>query len=308
MAAMTSLLLVISALASANCPEPVAADALSTKIDAVHAAYSALDADGFAQNIEEAALMLPCLSEPVPRKLAAAYHRAIGIQYVTARDDTRAGLALAAAKAVEEGYRFPDSEFPTDHPVRVLYRNTVPSPAVSVPVPAVGDILFDGTAGTQRPGRASIVQLRDGSTIHATAYLFPTNAMPPYEAKPEPVVVEPQPVVPEPEPVVAEVVPDPVDTTGDPVELPDGPPVDAEPKSMGAGVPMLGAAAVVGIGSGVLYGMASSANSQYFDDQLMTNSTTLNAQRAKTNSLNMASSMTGIAALGLGVGAIVVGF
>ena len=62
-------------------------------------------------------LLLACVSEPVPRNVAAAVHRMTGLRGFVDRDPDRSTKAFAAGRYLEPAYKFPATLVPEGHPV-----------------------------------------------------------------------------------------------------------------------------------------------------------------------------------------------
>lgn len=185
----TSVLLasVLPSAAAATCPDEAGADVLRDDLRAAEAAYTELDVDGFTRSVDAAAILLPCLEEPIGPDLAAWYHRVFGIRLYVARDGGRAAEALAAARILDPDHTFSEDLLPIGHPIRSRYEAVDPESGLTrrVAEPLSGQLLFDGIPGRERPSdRSTIVQLVDeAGEITATSYAFTTDPLPPYAAK-----------------------------------------------------------------------------------------------------------------------------
>lgn len=163
--------------------EPCAATSrdLLAAVEHAESAYASLDVDGFVAAVEQAERVFPCLIEPITRDVAAGAHRMVGLRAFIAGDRDRARLAFAAARALEPGWRFPESLFPPGHPVRTLYEDLPLTEATWIPLPPSSAIVrVDGRTTDARPASwPALVQVfgPDGSVL-ASAYLWPEDPLP----------------------------------------------------------------------------------------------------------------------------------
>ncbi|MCB9746124.1 MAG: hypothetical protein H6740_26345 [Alphaproteobacteria bacterium] len=179
-------LLTPAASAAADCDALRSSVELRTRIEDAFDAYSKLEIDNFKAAVDEAEGMLPCLSEPLPRTVAATYHRAQGLYHFVERDEEGAQRSFAAARSVEPLYRFPTTLIPEGHPVRVQYGAFPVELGEYLPVPEpAGRVTFDGRDELQRPlSWPTIVQIYDeAGQIIETHYLEPGETMPGYKLK-----------------------------------------------------------------------------------------------------------------------------
>lgn len=175
-----------------ECPEPVATTELEARLLAAEAAFHELDAQGFHREVDQAALELPCVADPVGPTLAARYHGVIGVRQLISRERERARLSLAAARGADPNFDFGEGFLPDGHIGFSLFQEvTPPADQVVIPEPDGVELRFDGTP---RPDRSeshpTIVQVLDGSgSVVLTGYLRPGDPLPAYPRR-----------VPEPEP------------------------------------------------------------------------------------------------------------
>ena len=172
-------------------PCPVARDSadLMHSIEGAEHAYRAADVDGFLQATDDLLAFLPCTADPIARDTAAALHRTLGLRAFADRDPERTADAFEAARAIEPGYRFPETLVPSGHPVLEAYAAATVSGRIETePTPAHGALQFDGRRGSDRPiDRATLVQLfaEDGAVV-LTTLLQPSDPMPLYTVAADP--------------------------------------------------------------------------------------------------------------------------
>jgi len=273
---MTLLLVLLDTALAADCPSSSQVADLTSKLDSAEKAYASLEVEQFTLSLDEAALMLPCLGDPVTPALGARYHRTIGLRLFIERDRERASQAFAAARAIDPTYEFPDSLIPTGHAVRAIYGILDASnPQMQrVADPVVGHLTFDGTASNQRPSAwPTIAQILDASGVPiTTAYLFPADPMPAYDA------------VPLPAPLAG---------------IGERRPLNPKPLLFVGG-------GVAAVASGVLYALAASSAQtfdQYHEDWTLGD---LETQRGRTNTLVIASIGSGVLAVGAATGGVLI--
>lgn len=173
--------------AAAACAAPVGPDAFDARLDAAEARFAALDGEGFAQAMDGAAFVVPCVDGVVPPAIAAHYHRLQGLTLYASRNEERARQAFAAARAVDPLTELPESLVPPGHAIRELWATADPeTPSRAVAPPVEGALVFDGATGDRRPeGRPSLVQVVDAAgAVRATEWIEPTDPMPPYSPVP----------------------------------------------------------------------------------------------------------------------------
>jgi len=172
--------LAASALAS-DCPAPVAPSELGVVLDAAETGFASLAADVFADRLDEAALLLPCLDGVVAPSLAARWHGLLGLRLYTAGRAGDARASFASARAADPGWGLSEALVPAGHDVRSLVGD--PSAAVgdAMDPPAAGQLFVDGAESEVRPAdRPAVVQWLDAGTIGFTSYSWPGDALPPY--------------------------------------------------------------------------------------------------------------------------------
>lgn len=261
----------------AACAVPM--DHFAAKIAAAEQAYATFEVGTFSSSMDEAALILPCLATTVPTGVAAHYLRMLGLQYFTEHDTVKADAVFGAARSLDSIYQFPDTLIPVGHPVRAHYAALDLASVQGAPIgaPRTGSVIFNGSASTQRPGWPAIVQVVDANMrVTATALVFPTDALPAYDAMPLSVTQQA--------------------ATGTTVRKPLNPKV---PLAIVAG------AAVVGSVSLYARAVADAADFRTYraDDTI----DDLVARQQKANNMVYGSAAVGLVAVGCGVGAIFVG-
>lgn len=171
--------------ASAACPEPVVPAALEARVADAEEAYGRLDVTGFQGALDDAAFLVPCLEAVVLPRLAARYHRVLGLRLFVARDERGATLAFAAARAADSTLDLPSTLVPPGHEVRDLFVRVdlATGTHTTVPPAATGWLAFDGTRALVRPEDwPTLVQVvRPDGSVAATEYALPGEPLPPYE-------------------------------------------------------------------------------------------------------------------------------
>lgn len=188
------LLVVSEAPAAAACTAGSSAADLEQMLVRAETAFEQLDTAGFGRALDEAAVALPCLTEPVPEALAARYHADLGIRMYTLGDEDHAREAFSASKAIAPEYAFAATLVPPGHELRSIY-TAAPTSASSEPLaPAAPGlaVAIDGVPAGSRPrDRAAIFQvLAEGRPVE-TAYLFASDPTPSYALAPS--ATEPEP-------------------------------------------------------------------------------------------------------------------
>lgn len=276
------LFALLAALTPANAaPCSVALVDLAAKVDAAELAYATFEVERFSTSMDEAALMLPCLTAPVTPAVSAHYLRMLGMQYVIARSGPRADEAFAAARALDPTYTFPESLVPVGHPIRTHYVAIDPASLHGAPIaPArTGSLLFNGAPisklGPERPGWPALTQVMDDSaTVTTTALVFPADSLPAYDAAPVAVI-----------------------STSDAARRPSH-----------ASRPLAIGGAVAAVGAGVLYAVATGAAASFRSDYDPNDSEeAMLDRRDRVNGLVIASAGVGVLAVAGGVGAVLVG-
>lgn len=264
---MSVALTLLLANADAACPAPVGTDAVQGALDTAELAFANLDVTAFDGATDAALGLLPCVSEPMSRQLAASVHRFVGLRRFVDRDLDAARSSFAAARSIEPGFAFASSFVPDDNPVRVEYAAIDPATGAGAEAPPVdgGYLLFDGSIGTTRPTSfPTIVQVMNGDgTVSQTAYLSPGQALPTYA-----------------------------------IGTPDLPGPDHPLRA-----PLLASGGGALVLAGALYGLAWVSRSNY-DDPAIETEAQLDALRAQTNALTITSFVAGGVALGLGVSGV----
>lgn len=268
---------------AAPCASPTSTTALLALVEEVQGAYGALDAAALATSADRLAASLECLREPVPRPVAAAVHRAVGLRAFADRDPEKATRAFAAARAIEPAYRFPDSLVPQGNPLWSTYE-AIPVEAgkvTTVPSPPAGYHLFDGRPLSERPASWPVIyqQADAAGAVVATAYLWQDMPVPGVPAVAStPVASAPAAATPSPAPIPAEPT---VDRGGPRWGL------------LGGGVGAL-------VVAGALYGVAYASHEAYGDPA--TDPADKEGLRTRTNVLYVSS--IGLAAVGVGCGVV----
>ena len=123
---------------------------------------------------------LRCLDAPVTPQLAARYHRLVGLSEFVARDEERARLAFAAARAADPLGALPTTVLPQGHTARALSESaSTPGRTRPLAVRRREQLYVDGVLATARPvDRDALVQVQVGSEIVLNADLKPGDRLP----------------------------------------------------------------------------------------------------------------------------------
>lgn len=269
------ILWLISLALGSDCLIPAYSTDLTKAVSDAESTFRSLDIEAFKASTDRLEALLPCLADPVPRNVAAQVHRYLGIRSVGDRNRDAARYRLAAGRALEPSYVFPEGLMPTGHPVRTLYEGiTIEDPRFSTaPPPADGYLQFDGRTTNQRPNNwATLVQRFDGTgKIVDTAYLMPQDPIPSYPVR----VGEQAVIIPYEDPIVEE---------------------------KGPSVPLMAATGAAALTTGVLYGLAGGAHGRFQDPE--TPDAQLDGLANRANALSIASAVGATATAGLGVGLV----
>lgn len=275
---------------------------LTTALRQAESAYGSADVDGFLAATSEMDTMLPCMQEQVPRSMVARLHRTFGIRAFVDRQPERAAAAFRGARSLEPDYHFPPQLVPAQHPMAKLYEeNSEIGPSEPVDAPATGALVFDGRRRPERPQeRLSLFQRIDSDeNVAETVLLWPGDPMPSYEVA----VAEPVAVAPEPGPKKPERVkqPKPEKAPKEPKEPKE--PKQASTKKGGPMVPLLITAAGTAALAGGVYAAAGVSRGAYENAPLEHK----DALKGRTNALVFTSAGLGVAAVGVGVTAVLTG-
>ena len=168
--------------ALAGCENTVDAQAIEELLAEAESALSALDVSTFKALVDGVDGLIPCMSEPIPPRLAAQYHRVYGIRALGGRDPI-ADRAFAAARYIEPKYQFSKSLIPEGNPIRAAYDRATfdQRSAEPMPAPKDGAMLIDGSVATERPiSWPAFVQWVDEDQVHFTTYALPGQSLPEY--------------------------------------------------------------------------------------------------------------------------------
>jgi hypothetical protein len=254
-----------AAIASAEEPCRASTADLQARLEEAETRYANLDIDGFKQSTDAAAALLPCLAEPMPRRLAANYHRFQGLRGFVDGDPGHSTTSFAAARAIEPAYTFPEVLVPKGNPVLVEYAviDVEKGRYEEVAANLRGQVIFDGRESNQRPLSWPTIAQRvdEGGAVGATVLLRPADPMPWAEAAP--------------------------------VELPEGPKVEGA----GPNKAMLAAGGGAIVLSGAFYGLGYGARQSWADPATPTGE--LDALRSRVNAMQTANLVSGVLGLGL---------
>ncbi len=275
--------------AHAACPSTVQ-DVL-VNVNAAMSAYATMDALAYQAARAAAMADLACVREPLSPVDAAGLHRLSGLDaYVT--DDRAVGTgAFRAALAIQPAFQLPSTMVPEGHPLREWYdaaRVGGEGPDTVLVASPGTQIYVDGVPTTRvRAESATLLQWIDASgEVRETSYLA-VGAPMPWWARPEVGALATTGVADAPRPM-------PVPTTNAP---------DASRPRNRVSAPLVGSAAVLGVGSGVMYALAANTHATWADPE--TPYDTLDRLRTTTNNETIGAAAAGALALTLGIAGFV---
>ncbi len=185
---LSALAAVSPSLAHAGCLTTSRTGELTERLSAAEAAYADLDPERFGRALDDATLLLPCLTDVPSPELAARVHRLTGLRLYAAGENELALASMQAARVLDPAYRFPDETLPADHALRVAYEAlpTVDGDDFRPPQPIDGAFVFDGVEQPRRPlDRSTLFQLvEEQGSVQTTRMLEPGEPLPAYRAKP----------------------------------------------------------------------------------------------------------------------------
>jgi hypothetical protein len=171
-----------------TCPNQTSIADLTSNLQTAETAFTAMDVEQFSRALEDLALKVPCVREPLIPTLAARFHRVTGIRLYASANEIQAFQALQAAKVLDPDFLFPEGMFPPGHDLVEHYNSLSTKERVEgrIPAPRNMSVLFDGIATRKKPaGRATLLQFtsKDG-VVRSTQFLNPGDPLPQYEARP----------------------------------------------------------------------------------------------------------------------------
>lgn len=177
-------LLLLPLAAHGACPASLRVTDLNAALAAAEKAYVEGTGQMFPKASAEVTSVLPCVTEPIPPDAVARLHRIMGLRaFAVDRDRFRAGLAFAAARALEPKKELPAEVAPPGSPVAELYGSlTLTLPATEpLPTPAEGDLRLDGKGGTRRHAYLPVVlQVVEKGQATLSAYVWADQPVPDY--------------------------------------------------------------------------------------------------------------------------------
>ncbi len=290
---MVSLLLIAGLSAqAATCAHPTRATDLQRALNEAMAAYAALDIAAFDRARADATTTLECLGEPVSPPLAAAAHRAEAIAAFVQDDLQGTRSAFRSALVLQPAYRMPEDVLPPGSPLQALYeeaRQLGPGPDEPASLAVGLTLLVDGADQGGVPAeRPAIVQVvaPDGQ-VQSTWYLRVGDPFPEELRAPPGAVAVTSPVV---SPVMSPVV---SSTSG-------------EPDRGGRWMPLAIGAGVSGLLAGGAWALSAASHDRFVTPGEVAYEELEALQRANHAQV-LAAGGLGVTALGLGIGAVIVG-
>lgn len=184
MALLFVFLLSFAALAlPPDCFAPSNADQIDAHLAAAETGLQNSDHNAFLEALQETALLLPCLEEPIRLEIAARYHRVDGIRLVIEGNQAAGEAAFLSAKSLAPTYVFPVELFPAQHHIRLTFMNIDATKAKTraVPKPKTGELLFDGAQPRRPKMRPTLLQFLDSEgSITLTMPLLGPDPLPEY--------------------------------------------------------------------------------------------------------------------------------
>ena len=282
---MTLSLLLFAALASAGepaaCERPLSTTDLAAQLDRVEATFAAADEPAFHVAIAELERGLPCVDAALPTAVVARVHRAIGLGAFLGVKPERSTRAFAAARHLEPQFRFPEKVAPPGGPLEKEYLAIDPAGRQVEPLalPSGHRLLVDGQAtGERARDWPALVQvLGEGDATVLTGYLWPG----------------------EPLPLLATT--DPAST---PTALPTAPPAQGSGSRRPARVALWSVAGAAAAGAVASWAIAGAAASDYRENPHTLDE--LETLRSQANSFTLVACGAGVAAVGSGLGAVLI--
>jgi len=263
--------------ASTTCALPIAVDTLAGNVSDATGAFASLDIDGFEEKAAAVWRQLPCLSEPLTPLDVADVYKLRALDAFLAEDTEGVEDSLRSARSAAPDYRLPASIAPKGHPLKETFDRVGEdtAPRNDLPVPNDARLLVDGQPVLSRPtDRAVLLQLLtiDGA-VAWTRIVEEEDDTPAYEAL--------------------------SDDYRDRY-LSEAKVIRVRPRRP---VELVVASSVAIVGASAMYGLSRSSRAQFFDPA--TPYEDLAGLRARTNGLQTAALLTGLAGVGLGATAVV---
>ncbi len=250
--AISLLVALTPAFASAACPVAIDEGLLVQRIDGALDALVVLDIEAFRTRTDAVQGIVPCVDQALAPAQIADLHRLIGLRAFGERADFAPG-AFAAARRLEPDYHFPKALIPPGNPVLDVYTSVSldDRPTDRVRAPTEGYLMFDGERTVERPLTwPVVVQIYgDDGAVVDSAYLLPGEALPRYAGS----------------------------SGFDPATL---------------RIPLAIAAGASAVSAGVLYGLASASHGRYLDAEDPVPYADLAPLRSRTNNLVVASGIS----------------
>lgn len=178
----------ITAAWATPCAAPAHARDVLDALDRAERAYTDLDEGTFRGEVDGIRIVVPCLTDEVPRAIAARVHRFYGLDAFVAGDRDLAAREFAAARALEPAYVFPESFVPDGNPVWHTWSALDPAalPVARVPAPPAGRLQIDGRITQDRPLEwpVFVQHFQDDGAVLDTRYLTHRDPWPYAEAVP----------------------------------------------------------------------------------------------------------------------------
>jgi hypothetical protein len=175
-------LLLGTAAQAAPCETATTEADVQAGIDAGLAAFSAMEPDAMAVAETQTLQAVSCLGAVLPPPAAARVHGLVGMAAFVAQDADRELSALAAARAVDPGFTWPEETVPAGHALRKdLAAAATPAPGQPLELDKGLTAWSDGVEATVvPPGRPALLQVGASTDdLSASAWRMPGDPLPP---------------------------------------------------------------------------------------------------------------------------------
>ena len=170
------ILLVSAAIA---CPEPTEPAALADSAARARAAFSQLDAAGFAAAVVAVEDGIPCLRQALSAQQAAELHTVRALASFLQTDEVSTGASFQAALAAQPTLAL--DWLPPTHPIHfeLRYAERTMTDARRALQPPDGVVVVDGhLTGEVVPERPAILQHQQGGAVTDSVLVLPGQALP----------------------------------------------------------------------------------------------------------------------------------
>lgn len=183
------MLALTTVLAFAQTPAPCSAAITSTELAArvseASARFAGLDVVGFENTSADVWALLPCVDEPLGPLAVADLYQVRALDAFLGQDDAGVSLAMGSLRSAVPGYRLSSAVAPKGHPLREAFDEAADAPAPStedLPVPSEARLLIDGQPVLARPTERAVImqRLTEDGDVTFTRLLETGEAVPEY--------------------------------------------------------------------------------------------------------------------------------